>query len=48
MKLKLFTVDDKILDNPAGKRLLAKYAQVLNAYPEKSAPDVDTLYAPLK
>lgn len=48
MKLKLFTVDDKILDNPAGKRLLAKYAQVLNAYPEKGAPDVDTLYAPLK
>lgn len=48
MKLKALTVDDKTLANAAGKRLLAMYPKVLNAYTEKDTKDVDVLYAPLK
>jgi hypothetical protein len=48
LQLREVTVDDKILENPAGKRLLKEYSGILNPYPTEQKQDVNIIYAPLK
>ena len=47
MKLRDLTIDDKVLANATGKRLLKEY-KALNSYRNENNDDVNTLYAPLK
>jgi Leucine Rich repeat len=47
-KMKTLTVEDKILANATGMRLLRQYPKILNSYRDGTNRDVDTLYAPLK
>jgi hypothetical protein len=47
LKLKDLTIDDKVLANATGKRLLKDY-KALNSYRNENNEDVNVLYAPLK